>query len=175
MSAYYGLIQAKGAMGQVILKNVHDRLNTEGVDVTNARGMAWRTYGDARLSRAPDTQRIAALAIYTSRRQVYQARGGARPDPGAVLALLPDDATVERTTQRAISYIPQAAADVTRLIYSQREIAKTELPPILGSIIASNVATIAAPDRARQIFDAQETARKTGLPTPAPQFTIASW
>lgn len=34
---------------------------------------------------------------------------------------------------------------------------------------------IAAPNRDRQIFDAQETARKTGLPTPAPQFTALEW
>jgi hypothetical protein len=175
MSLYYGLVNSQGAMGLLVLKNIHDRLNAEGVDVTNQRGMTWRTKGDARLATAPDTQRIAALAVFMSRQQIYQAHAGAEVNADAVMALLPNDASVERTTQLAISYIPSAAADVTALMYRQRGVAKTELPPILGPIITSNLATIAAPDRDKQIFQAQETARKTGLPTPAPQFTIASW
>jgi hypothetical protein len=172
MSMYYGLVQFKGAMGQLVLKNIHDRLNGEGVDVTNGRGMAWRTYGDAQLKKAPDTQRIAALAVYVSRHQVQLASTGAKPDPDAVLAFLPDDRTVEKTTERAISYIPAAVDQVTDLMYRQREMAKTELPPWLAPIITSNLATIGAPNRAQQVLDAQETARKLRLPTPAPQFTI---
>ena len=175
MSLYYGLVQFKGAMGQLVLKNIHDRLNGEGVDVTNRRGMAWRTYGDARLQKAPDTQRIAALAVYASRHQIYEAGGGAQPDPDAVIAFLPDDRTVEKTTERAVSYIPAAVEEVTGLIYRQRGMAKTELPSLLAPIITSNLATIGAPNRSQQIFDAQETARKLRLPTPAPQFTIAEW
>lgn len=175
MSLYYGLVNSKGAMGLLVLKNIHDRLNVEGVEITNQRGMAWRTYGDARLAKAPDTQRIAALAVFMSRQQIYQANRGAQVNPDAVMALLPDDASVARTTQLAISYIPAAAADVTALIYRQRGVAKTELPPIIGSIIGANLATIAAPGRDKEIFQAQETARRIGAPTPAPQFTVASW
>jgi hypothetical protein len=175
LSTYYGLVEAKGAMDQLVLKNIHDRLNVEGVDVANAKGMRWRTYGDARLKESRETQRIAALAVFLSRRQVYEARGGASPRPEDVLALLPDDASVRQATQRAISYIPAAVADVGGLMYRQRGIAKTELPPILSAIAESNLATIGAPGREKQIFEAQETAKRTGLPTPAPQFTIASW
>jgi hypothetical protein len=175
MSAYYGLVEAKGAMDLLVLKNIHDRLNLEGVEVTNGKGMAWRTYGDARLSRAKETQRIAALAVYISRLQVYQARAGADPKPEDVLALVPDDQSVRKATELAISYIPEAVSDVGGLIYRQRGVAKTELPPIIGSIVESNLATIGAPGRERQILEAQEHARSTGMPTPAPQFTILQW
>ena len=48
-------------------------------------------------------------------------------------------------------------------------------PKLVGPIVSANLATIGAPDRERQILDAQETARKTGLPTPAPQFTVLQW
>jgi len=48
----------------LVLKNIHDRLNAEGVEVKNAKGMAWRTYGDAHLKLGRETQRIAALAVY---------------------------------------------------------------------------------------------------------------
>ena len=175
LGAYYGLVQLKGATGLLVLKNIHDRLNAEGVDVKNAKGMAWRTYGDAHLKLGKETQRIAALAVYLSRRQVYEARSGAKPKPDDVLAFLPDDESVRKATELAVSYIPAAVDDIGGLMYRQRAMAKTELPPILGAIAESNMATIASPARERQILEAQETARKTGLPTPAPQFTIAEW
>jgi hypothetical protein len=175
LSLYYGLVESKDAMHLLVLKNIHDRMNVEGFEVTNAKGMRWRTYGDARLGRARDTQRIAALAVYLSRRQVYDAHAGGQPDPSDVLALLPDDDSVSRATRQAISYIPDAVADVGALIYRQRGIARTELPPIVGSIVESNLAVIGSPARERQILDAQETARRTGLPTPAPQFQVLEW
>jgi len=175
MTLYYGLVESRGATDLLVLKNVHDRLNVEGVEVKNAKGMAWRTYGDARLKNAKETQRIAALAVYLSRLQVYQSRSGGQPNPDDVLALLPDDESVRKATQLAISYIPAAVADIGGLMYRQRGMATTELPPLVGPIIMSNLATIGAPDRERQILDAQETARRTGLPTPAPQFTVLQW
>jgi hypothetical protein len=60
-------------------------------------------------------------------------------------------------------------------MYRQCGMAKTELPSIVGPIISANLATIGAPDRERQILEVQESARKTGLPTPAPQFTVLQW
>ena len=175
LGAYYGLVSLKGATDLLVLKNVHDRLNVEGFDATNAKGMRWRTYGDARLDRSRHTQRIAALAVYLSRRQLYVARRGGDAQPEDVLALLPDDATVARATERAVSYIPDAAADIGGLMYRQRGIASTELGRLPGAIVESNLAVIGSPGRERQILDAQETARRTGLPTPAPQFQVLSW
>jgi hypothetical protein len=175
LSAYYGLVSSQGATDLLVLKNIHDRLNAEGFEVTNAKGMRWRTYGDDRLARSADTQRIAALAVFMSRRQLSQARAGGDPRPEDVLALLPDDASVARATELAISYIPAAVADIGGLMYRQRGIASTELGKVAGSIVESNLAVIAAPGRERQILEAQETARRTGLPTPAPQFQVLSW
>src|SRR4051812_48704223 len=44
MGAYYGLVGAAGAMAQLVLKNIHDRLNREGFEVTTG---ARRAHGDA--------------------------------------------------------------------------------------------------------------------------------
>jgi hypothetical protein len=175
MSLYYGIAEAKGATDLLVLKNVHDRLNVEGFEVKNARGMTWRTYGDTRLAASQETQRIAALAVYLSRLQLYQARGGKTPRPEDVLSLLPDDESVRKATAVAISYIPAAIDGLTGLMYRQRDVVKTELPAGISTVVLSNLATIGAPDRERQILDAQETARRIGLPTPAPQFTLGSW
>jgi hypothetical protein len=51
-------------------KGIHDLLNAEGVEVTNKKSMKWRTYSDSRLKNAPETSRIAALAVYIARQQV---------------------------------------------------------------------------------------------------------
>jgi hypothetical protein len=109
MGGYYGLMDIAGVTPQLVLKNIHDRLNREGLEVTNDRGMTWRTYGDQFLARAQDTQRIAALAIYVSRRQVYQARAGQNPDPDHVLRFLPNQASIDRATEVARSYIRGAS------------------------------------------------------------------
>jgi len=175
MGAYYGLVGAAGAMAQLVLKNIHDRLNREGFEVTNARGMTWRTFGDQFLAKAEDTQKIAALAVYVSRRQIYEARAGRDPKPEDVEAFLPGWPSVEAATKLAISYIPAAAADVGGLIYRQRSMAPTQFGPILGGIIESNIATIGAPGRERQLLEVKERAERTGTPQVAPQFTVVSW
>ena len=175
MSTYYGIVGAAGAMPQLVLKNVHDRMNREGFEVTNGRGMKWRTFGDQYLAKAQDTQRIAALAIYVSRRQVYQARAGADPDPAKVESFLPDQASIDRATEVAKSYIPWAVSEISGLIYRQRSMAPTQFGPILGKIVESNIQTIGSPGRERQLLDVKERAERTGQPQVAPQFTVASW
>lgn len=175
MGAYLGVVAAAGATDLLVLKNVHDRMNREGFDVSNARGMRWKTYGDQFLAKATDTQRIAALAIYVSRRQVYAARAGGNPDPAAVEAFLPDAASVRAATDYAISCIPAAADDIAGLVYRQRSMAPTQFGPILGGIIESNIQTIGAPGRERQLLEIQERAERTRTPQVAPQFTITSW
>ena len=94
----------------------------EGFDVTNAAGIKWRIFGDAQLAKAPDTSRIAALALFKSRQQIYAAQKGEKPDPKEVEGLMPDDATIERATSQAIAYIPAAAADVQGVMYRGTEV-----------------------------------------------------
>ena len=170
---YAAIVAWSGNDDQLVLKNIHDRMNHEGFDVTNARGMKWRTFGDALLAKAPETQRIAALAVFTSRQQVYAANRGEKPDPKEVEDLMPDDATLDRATLQAIAYIPAAAADVQGLMYRGRKLAGTQFPAPFGAIIESNLATIANPGRNRQLADMEEASRTTNLgPRLAPQFTI---
>ena len=173
LSLHYGLVGA--LTPQLVLKNIHDRLNVEGVEVSNARGMTWRTRGDQHLAAAPETQKIAALALYMSRQQIFRARAGEDPDPREVEAMLPDDASIAKATELAQRFIPAAVEDLTGLMYRQRGMVKTQAGPFLGAIIESNLATIAAPGRERQLLDVKERAERTGSPQVAPQFTLGSW
>jgi hypothetical protein len=65
------------------------------------------------------------------------------PDPNDVLDLLPDNKSLEKVTAKAIEYIPDAAAGVQDLIFGQRSITRPQFGPVLGSIIESNIETIA--------------------------------
>ena len=176
---YAGIVTASGNADQLVLKNIHDRLNREGFDVTNAAGMSWRTYGDAQLAKAPDTQRIAALAVFQSRQQVYAAKNGQSPNPDDVQALMPDDATLDRATQVAISYIPQAASppDIQGLMYRGRKLAGNQFPWPLGPIIESNLSTIADPGRDKQLREMEQAAAANPSVGKrlAPQFTLGTF
>jgi hypothetical protein len=174
----------------LVLKNIHDRLNAEGVEVTNKRGMKWKTFGDDHLKSAPDSLRIGAFAVFESRRQVMEANrlgsASAANDASAsenVLALLPDKASVDQTTTKAVSYIPWAAQSITELIYRQRGAGALELKERLGPagsvlapIIKSNIATIADPGREKQLLRLEEESRRRNTgPLLAPQFTVAEF
>ena len=173
---YAAIVTLSGDAYQLVLKGIHDRMNQEGFAVSNAAGMTWQTYGDAMLARAPDTSRIAGLALFTSRQQIYEAHKGGKPDPKQVEALMPDDATLDGATKQAISYIPAAAADVQAVMYKGRNLAVSQFPPVLGSIIGRNLATIASPGRERQLLDLQQSSATTPTgPRLAPQFTVGSW
>lgn len=173
---YAGIVTASGNADQLVLKNIHDRLNREGFDVTNGRGMAWRTFGDAQLAKAPDTQRIASLALFLSRQQVYAAHRGETPDSKEVEDLMPDDATLDRATRTAIGYIPAAASagEIEGLMYRGRKLAGTQFPWPLGPVIQSNLSTVANPGRERQLLDLQQssTSNPGAGPRLAPQFTL---
>lgn len=176
MQAYLGVVAAAGRLPQLVLKNIHDRMNREGFEVRNARGMEWRTFGDSHLEVSEETQRVAALAVFLSRRQIFAARAGESPDPDEVEALMPDEDSVERATRRAIGYIPDAVADVEGLIYRNRSVSPSQFGPVLGGIIESNLETIGHPGREREIEEALEAARRSGRPAPVvPSFTIFSW
>jgi hypothetical protein len=170
---YAGLVTASGNADQLVLKAIHDRMNNEGFEVTNPAGMKWRSFGDQNLAKAPDTSRIASLALFKSRQQIYAAQKGQQPDPQEVESLLPDDTTMERATSQAIAYIPAAAADAQGVMYRGRGVASTRFPKPLGAVIQSNLETIASPGRANQLLDMQRASEETGSgPRLAPQFTV---
>jgi Domain of unknown function (DUF4157) len=176
MQGYEAVIDVAGKLPQLVLKNLHDRMNQEGFEVRNARGMRWRTFGDDYLARAEETQRIASLAVFQSRQQIYTARGGASPNADEIEALMPDDDTVQRATQQAIGYIPAAVADLEGLIYRNRSLAPAQFGPVLGTIVESNLATIGNPGRERQLSDMLDSAHRAGNDAPiAPSFTLATW
>jgi hypothetical protein len=179
VQAYAGLMTATDNMPSLLLKSIHDRMNHEGFDVENGKKMKWKTFGDTVLSKAPDTARIASLAVFASRQQVYQVFRdpfGTPPDPAEIEAYMPDDATVKRATEKAIKYIPDAARDVQNVMYRGRNLAATQFPPLVGDLIKWNLGAIAAPGRANQVQLWDEMNRQHGLPpTPAPQFQIAEW
>jgi hypothetical protein len=184
LQAYYGLVESQGVTHQLVLKNIHDRLNTEGVQVTNKKGMKWRTYGDDHLKNAPETSRIAALAVYLSRQQVMQVqnKNAPAPNPDEVLDLLPDEQSIEKVTAQAISYIPAAVQSLPDLLYRQRMAAKEGLKaelPLIGqwipAIVESNLETTASSARRKQILELEEKSRSRGMPLIAPSFTIKSW
>ena len=176
MQAYVGAIDLAGKLPQLVLKNLHDRMNREGFEVRNARGMRWRTFGDDYLALAKETQRIAALAVFQSRQQIYAARGGASPNADEIEALMPDDDTVQRATQQAIAHIPDAVEEVEGLIYRNRSLAPAQFGPVLGTIVESNLATIGYPGREREISNMLDSANRIGIEAPiAPSFTLASW
>lgn len=175
VQTYAAILSWKGHADQLVLTNIHDRLNREGFEVTNARGMKWRTFGDARLAKAPDTQRIAALAIFASRQQVYAAQRGEKVNPDDVQSYMPDDATLDRATQTAIAYIPEAASlqAIQNVIYRNRKLARTRFPLRLGWLIEANLSAIADPGRDRQLKMMEEANRASNFgPQLAPQFSI---
>jgi len=144
------------------------------VEVSNKKGLQWKTFGDNHLKNAEETRHIAAKAVYLSRRQITLSRqqGSSAPDPAEILDLLPDDQSVETVTAKAISYIPAAVESISPLMYSQRRMARTELPFPFGRLIESNLATIANPGREKQLKEIEERTRRTGMPQAIPSFTI---
>ncbi|MDZ7268416.1 MAG: hypothetical protein ONB48_11840 [candidate division KSB1 bacterium] len=177
MQIYVGIVALAGKLPQLVLKNIHDRMNREGFAVGNARGMRWRTFGDSYLKNAQETQRVAALAVFLSRQQVFAARKGVTPNPDEIEGLMPDEDSVQRATQQAIAYIPDAVAEVEELIYRNRSLAPSQFGPVLGAIVESNLAAIGHPGRERAIVEMLESARRIGLEGPilAPSFTVFSW
>lgn len=178
MATYVGVIGMSGRMPQLVLKNIHDRMNREGFDVSNARDMHWRTFGDNYLSQAQETQRVAALAVFLSRQQIIRVRGNATApaDSAEIESLMPNDDTIMRATRQAINYIPEAAREVENLIYRNRALAPAQFGPVLGAIIESNISTIGHPGRARELMDMLDSARRIGVEAPiAPSFTIATF
>ena len=176
IQSYIAIVAFAKALPQLILKNVHDRMNREGFVVTNARGMRWRTFGDNYLKQAQETQRIAALAVFLSRQQLIHVRKYDSPNINEVESLLPNDDTVSRATQQAISFIPDAATQVESVIYQNRSLAPLQFGEALGAIISSNLSTVGHPGREREVMQAIDAARRSDVEGPVlPSFTITNW
>lgn len=170
MGTYLAVMDLTKVTPELVVKNVHDRMNREGFEVSNKRGMKWRTFGDQYLAKSEDTQRIAALAVYLSRKQVLQAHAGKDPKPEDVEAFLPDERSVEAANATASTYIPAAVSDVAGLLYRQRSMAKAQFGKIIGGLVEHNIEAIGSPERRRELEQQQETARRTGLPQVPYQF-----
>jgi hypothetical protein len=178
MQTYIGVIGLVGRMPQLVLKNIHDRMNREGFEVANDRGMHWQTFGDNYLRLAEATQRIAALAVFLSRQQIINVRGSDTvvADPAEIEALMPNDETIQRATQQAIHHIPDATREVESLIYRNRALAPTQFGSFFGAIIESNITTIGHPGREQELMNMLDSTRRIGFEAPiAPSFTLATF
>ena len=175
MTFYTFMSDISGNMSKLVLKNIHDRMNREGFEVENAKGMKWRTYGDGSLAKATETQRVAALAVFLSRQQIVRAHAGEKPDPAEIEALMPNDKTIERATAQAIRYIPEAAQAIETLLYAQRGLAPTLFGRTLGTFLKWNLEAIGHPGRERQIQQLEETSRQIGMPLLRPTLTPLKW
>ena len=77
----------------LLLKTVHDFYNRNGLDVRNALGQAWKTFGDAHLAGHPETIAMAELAAHASRDAVQDVL----------------DTGTTRRAESALDYIPDMA------------------------------------------------------------------
>jgi hypothetical protein len=175
-------------VSQLMMKLIHDRMNVEGFQVTNGKGMTWKTLGDGELAKSPETQRIAALAVFESRQQVIAASegklgGDLDAEIQKVADFFPNAETQERANLQAIGYIPWSAEHVEELIYKERGSAPGEFGSragaagkVLGHIVESNLDAIGDPSRENQILRDQELDRATGRDRDGgriePSFTI---
>jgi hypothetical protein len=168
-------LQMVGLAAPLVLKNIHDRMNAEGFEITNAKGMRWKTYGDNHLKNAEETRRIAAYAVFLSRQQVSQAKQGKSPDANEVLDLLPDQKSVQQATDLAYAYIPTAVKEVTPLIHRNVGMLGTLRPPpylggpILPFVGKSILGTISDPGRTRTLEEYERRKQidpTTPYPTP---------
>lgn len=161
MSVVTAGLGAAGLTPSLVLKNIHDRMNAEGFEVSNAKGMKWKTFGDNHLKNAAETRRIAAYAVFVSRQQITRARAGETPDSGEVLDLLPDAESVRRATDQALGYIPQAVGELAPLIHRNIGMLSTvKLPwyaggPVLPFVGQSILGTISDPGRKKVLEDYQ--------------------
>ncbi|HSS03078.1 MAG TPA: DUF4157 domain-containing protein, partial [Kofleriaceae bacterium] len=187
MQTYVGSL-GDGNVSQMMMLLIHDRMNVEGFEVVNGKGMKWKTLGDGELSKSPETQRIAALAVFESRQQVIAASegklgGDLDAEIQKVADFFPNAETQERANLTAIGYIPWAAEHVEELIYKERGSAPGEFAsrvPIIGGVIGhvveSNLDAIGDPSRENQILRNQELDRATGRDRDGgriePSFTI---
>ncbi|PSK93421.1 eCIS core domain-containing protein [Taibaiella chishuiensis] len=151
---------------QFILKLIHDHFNRIGFDTANDKGMTWKTYGDDNLSKSEETRHIAALAVFTSRQQLFRAKKGAAVNNKEVLDLLPNAATLEQATQQAIDYIPIAATQVENLIYRNRDASALAVGSLMAPLVRANLNALGDPGLQNQLEWQRSFNEQQGLPPP---------
>ncbi len=152
---------------QFILKLIHDHFNRIGFDTANNKGMKWKTYGDDNLSKSAETRHIAALAVFTSRQQLFEtSRSGQPVDHKEVLDLLPNAASLALATQAAINYIPTAATQVENLIYRNRDAAALAVGNIAAPLVRANLNALGNPGLQNQMQWQSEFNEQHRLPPP---------
>ena len=165
MQTYLAVADAADPLNiaNLIVKAIHDRMNQEGFEVANNKGMNWRAFGDGYLTKSPETQRIAALAVFESRQQVFQARNAKTPPPVQdIQEFFPNKDTRDRATMQALGYIPAARHQVEQIIYAQRKDAKSKLGAAGGYVAEHNLEAIGDPAREQNILGDQESDRARG-------------
>ena len=176
MQAYVGLAGAAdpGNIANLVIKAIHDKMNLEGFDVANGKGMKWKTFGDGNLEKSPETQRIAALAVFESRQQVIGARNAKTPpEVKEVQDFFPTNNTIDRANDYALGLIPWARQQVEKILYDQRGAASSKAGAVGGFIVEHNLEAIGDPARERNILQDQQFDRDhggSGAGTVAPQF-----
>lgn len=168
MQTYVGVIglQDQWNIPNLIVKAIHDRMNAEGFDVVNGKGMKWRTVGDGNLAKSPETQRIAALAVFESRQQIFEARRAGdtfdSKNSAHVQAFLPNNDTIRRANSQAIGYISEARKQVEQIVYHERKTSKSKLGEVGGYLVEHNIEAIGDPQRERDILQRQDFDRRQG-------------
>jgi hypothetical protein len=101
----------KSRAPSLLLKTVHDYYNRNGVEVRNALGQVWRTYGDAHLGGSPETVAMGQLATKASRDAVQDVLStGGTTRAQAALDYVP---AMARLTAGAFEPIAAFSADDT--------------------------------------------------------------
>ncbi len=155
-------------LAQMILKLIHDRMNAEGFEVENDRGMTWKTFGDGHLARSPETQHVVALAVFESRQQVLAAekRAVAPGEIDEVAKYMPNAASMRAAEEQARRYIPEARSQVEALIWRERASAPGEIADRMpggavgklfgrgiGTILEKRIDSIADPGWEKQVLE----------------------
>jgi len=133
MQTFIGFASLTNKAQFLVLKIIHDHFNTAGHEVSNPKGMTWRTYGDSHLREAPETRHIAALAVFLARTQIYDVYKDKDVNPQDVIDLMPDDKTIDKVTEEAIRYIPTAAGEVDKFMLAQRNAAESQFGTFGGA------------------------------------------
>lgn len=167
MQAYVAMVDIAGStnIANLIVKAIHDRMNVEGFKVTNGKGMTWTTMGDGNLAKSPETQRIAALAVFESRQQIFKARATKEsPNIDDAEKFFPNLDTIKQANWQALGYIPAARKQVEQILYHERREGKSKLGPAFGYFVEHNLEAIGDPLRERNILHQQEFDRRNGGP-----------
>lgn len=173
MQAYVAMVDMAGStnVANLIVKAIHDRMNVEGFKVTNGKGMTWTTVGDGNLAKSPETQRIAALAVFESRQQIFKTRGAIDPPKTKeVEGFFPSLDTIKQANWQALGYIPAARKQVEQILYRERKEGRSKLGEVGGYLVEHNLEAIGDPLRERNILQQQELDRRGGGPGTAVGF-----